>query len=342
MFKRFMIVFLAALMIGGLFLNGMVHAEGVNIYSARKEALIKRLLDRFTQKTGIEVNLVTGKADALLKRLEAEGRLSPADILLTVDAGRLERAKEMGLLQPVYSKVLERHIPSNLRDPSGYWYGLSVRARTIIYAKDRVLPEELSTYEDLASLKWRGRILIRSSSNIYNQSLVASMIEAKGVKKTEEWARAIVRNMARPPKGGDTDQLRAVAAGEGDIAIVNTYYFARLLASGDPQDRAIAEKLAVFWPDQDGRGVHINISGAGVTKSAKNRENAIKLLEFLISNESQRWYAEVNHEYPVRPDVPVSEILRRWGDFRSDSINLAVLGKNNAEAVKLMDRAGWR
>lgn len=347
MLKRFLAtVFLTVVFSSLAFTRGpltnVVHAEEVNIYSARKEALIKPLLDRFTSSTGIKVNLVTGKADALLKRLEAEGMLSPADVLLTVDAGRLERAKAMGLLQPIYSSVLDANIPANLRDPAGYWYGLSVRARAIIYAKDRVSPLELSTYEDLANPKWKGRILVRSSSNIYNQSLVASMIEARGVRLTEEWARGLVANFARSPKGGDTDQLRAVAAGEGDIAICNTYYLGRLTVSKNPKDRAIAKKLAVFWPNQHDRGTHINISGAGVTKSSKNRENAIKLLEFLTSDESQRWYAEANFEYPVKPGISKSSVIEAWGEFKADDINLAVLGKNNAEAVKIMDRAGWK
>lgn len=318
------------------------HDGEVNVYSARKERLIKPLLDRFTEKTGIKANLVTGKADMLLKRLESEGIHSPADLLITVDAGRLERAKAAGLLQPIYSPVLNKSIPENLRDPSGYWYALSIRARVIIYAKDRVSPDEVSTYEALSDPPWKGRILMRSSSNIYNQSLVASMIEALGPEKTEKWARGLVANFARPPRGGDTDQIRAVAAGEGDITIANTYYLARLIASPRPEDRKVAEKVAILWPNQQDRGVHINISGAGVTKSSKNKENAIKLLEFLVSDEAQKWYAEVNHEYPVKPGVPRSRILEAWGDFRADSINLTVLGKNNREAVKIMDRAGWR
>ncbi len=347
MLKKFLVTIFMTLIFSGLTfipnpLISNVMADEVNIYSARKERLIKPLLDKFNAKTGIRVNLVTGKAATLLKRLESEGMLSPADLLLTVDAGSLARAQAAGVLQPIYSPVLDANIPANLRDPAGYWYGLSVRVRTIIYAKERVSPLELSTYEALVNPKWKGRILIRSSSNIYNQSLVASMIESRGVRQTEEWAHGLVANFARSPKGGDTDQLRAVAAGEGDIAISNTYYLGRLTASKRSKDRAIAEKLAVFWPNQHDRGVHINISGAAVTKSSRNKENAIKLLEFLTFDESQRWYAEANFEYPVKSGVPKSRVLESWGEFKTDNINLAVLGKNNAEAVKIMDRAGWK
>ena len=317
-------------------------ADEVNIYSARKEELIMPLLDKFTAKTGIKVNLLTGKADELLKRLESEGINSPADLLLTVDTGRLARAQAAGILQPIFSAVLNSNIPSNLRDPGGYWYGLSIRARTIMYAKDRVSPNELSTYESLSDSKWKGRILIRSSNSIYNQSLVASMIETLGVEKTEEWARGLVANLARSPKGGDRDQIRGVAAGEGDICIANTYSLGKMMASKKPEDRAAASKIAIFWPNQNGRGTHINISGAGVTKSAKNKENAIKLLEFLIGNESQQWYSEINFEYPVKIGVAESEILKSWGKFKTDDLNLAALGKNNAEAVRIMDRAGWK
>ncbi len=343
MFKKILlVVFVGVVLLTSVTALPANAEEVVNVYSARKEELIKPLLDKFTAETGIKVNLLTGEAGALMKRLENEGINSPADILLTVDVGNLTRAQAAGLLQPVFSSVLDASIPSNLRDQGGYWYGLSVRARPIIYAKDRINPADLSTYEALSEPKWKGRILVRSSSNIYNQSLVASMIEAIGIKRTEEWARGLVSNFARSPKGGDTDQIKAVAAGEGDITIANTYYLARLMASDKTEDRAVAEKVAVFWPNQDDRGTHINISGAGITRSSKNKENAIKLLEFLVSDKAQEWYAEVNHEYPVKPVVRKSNVLEVLGDFKADSINLAVLGKNNAEAVKVMDRAGWR
>ncbi|KAA3629551.1 MAG: iron ABC transporter substrate-binding protein [Proteobacteria bacterium] len=321
----------------------VVQAAEVNVYSARKEALIKPLLDRFTERTGVTVNLVTGNADALLKRLETEGRNSPADVLLTVDAGRLHRAREAGVLQAVKSAELERSIPAAYRDPNGYWFGLSLRARTILYAKDRVDPAELKSYEDLSDPRWKNRICIRSSDNIYNQSLVAALIDIHGEAKAEQWARGLVANMARPPKGGDRDQIKAAAAGQCDIAIANTYYLAGMLRDEkDADQRRAAQKMGVFWPNQAGRGVHVNVSGAGITAAAKNRDQAVKLLEFLANEDSQAWYAQVNNEYPVRPGIAVSELLASWGSFKADDLNLAVLGKNNAAALRLMDRAGWK
>ena len=288
--------------------------KSVNIYSARKEALILPILERFRDQTGIEFNLVTGKADALLKRLRMEGEASPADVFITVDAGRLHRAKEAGVLQKIGSESIDAAVPAHLRDADGFWVALSKRARTIIYARDRVDAAALSTYEGLADPTWNGRICIRSSGNIYNQSLVASMIEASGVEQTEAWAEALVGNFARPPAGGDTDQLRAVAAGECDVAVANTYYFGRLAASSKEEDQAVAAALKVFWPNQGegDRGVHMNVSGVGITASAQNRESAIRLLEFLVSPEAQTWYAEVNHEYPVVPGVAASETLESF------------------------------
>lgn len=318
-------------------------AAEVNIYSARKEALIKPLLDRFTAETDIEVNLVTGNADALLKRLEMEGMNSPADIVITVDAGRLHRAKTADLLQPVESDAIAAAVPQQYRDPDNQWFGLSLRARPIMYATERVDAEALSTYEALADERWRDRICIRSSNNIYNQSLVASLIAANGVEATERWARGLVENMARPPQGGDRDQIRAAAAGECDIAVANTYYLGRMLHNeDDPGAREAADKIAVHWPNQDGRGSHVNVSGIGVTRSAGNRAEAIRLIEFLLSDESQAYYASSNYEYPVKEGVEWSDTLRGWGRFKADSLNLSVLGENNAAAVKLMDRAGWK
>lgn len=330
------------LMLAGILAAPVQASEEVNLYSARKEDLIKPLLDRFTKQTGIEVNLVTGGADALLKRLESEGRNSPADLLLTTDAGRLHRAKEAGVLQPVESEKLEQAIPASYRDPEGYWYGLSVRARPIMYVKGEVDPSELSTYEALADSKWRNRICIRSSSNIYNQSLVASMIASEGVEKTEAWARDFVKNFARKPAGGDRDQIKAAAAGLCDIAIANTYYLGMMLHSDDPAERKAANKMAIFWPNQDGRGTHVNVSGIGLTAAADRRENAVRLMEFLVSDEAQRWYAQTNHEYPVKSGVELSDTLAAWGEFKADDLNMAKLGEFNAEAVRLMDRAGWR
>ena len=316
----------------------------VNIYSARKEALILPLLKRFKKETGISYRLVTGKADGLLKRLEIEGNLSPADLFITVDAGRLQRAKQAGVLQPIDNPTLEQRIPTSLRDRENYWFGISQRARTIIYNKKTVDATNLSTYEDLASPKWKGKLCIRSSGSVYNQSLVSSMIEVNGIEKTESWARGLVRNFARPPTGGDTDLLKATAAGQCDIALANTYYLGRMINSKISSERKAAQKLAVFWPNQGegDRGVHVNVSGVGVTKYARNKKEALSLLEFLVRDKSQKWYAEVNNEYPVVEGASISKTLESFGTFKADSINLTILGVNNPAAVKLMDRAGWR
>ncbi len=314
----------------------------VNIYSARQEALIKPLLDEFTAETGIAVNLVTGKGDALLTRLQSEGRNSPADVLLTTDAGRLYRAQEAQVLQPISSDYLEKTVPQNLRSVDNYWFGLSIRARFFVYAKDRVESSQLSTYQDLAGEAWKGRICVRSSSNIYNQSLVAGMIATGGEEKTSAWLSGFVANFARPPQGGDRDQIKAVAAGQCDVAVVNSYYLGAMLNSTDAAEREAASKVAVFWPDQAGRGTHINISGAGLTAAAKHPAEAQKLIEFLARDQSQKWYAETNMEYPVSPDVEASALLKSWGEFKADSLDVSELGKLNARAVMAMDRAHWK
>ena len=319
-----------------------VNAAEVNIYSARKEALIKPLLENFSKKTGIEVNLITGKADTFIKRLEIEGKNTPADILLTVDAARLVRAKEKGLLQKVNSAVLNEVIPNSLRDIDNLWFGLSLRSRVIIYAPERVEMKDLSDYIDLSNTKWRNRICVRSSSNIYNQSLVSSMIAHYGIDKTEAWAKGLVENFARNPKGGDRDQIKAVAAGVCDIALVNNYYLAGMLDSGQEDEISAAMKVKLFWPGQEGYGTHVNISGAGVIKYAKNQKEAIELLEYLVTDKAQEWYSNVNYEYSINPKNKSTGVLKKWGEFVSDDIDLSLLGKYNREAVLLMDRVGWK
>ena len=336
------LLILISVMLPVVFHAESLRAEEVNVYSARQEALILPLLKNFEAETGIGFKLITAKEDALLQRLKSEGQSSPADIFITTDAGRLQRAKEAGVLQPVDNALLKKRVPYHLRDQDDYWFGLSQRARVIFYARDRVDPAELSTYEGLADGKWKGRICIRSSGNIYNQSLVASMIESSGSEKTEAWARALVANLARKPSGGDTDQLRAAAAGLCDIAVANTYYFGRLVNSDKQKDREVAASLGLFWPNQKGRGAHVNVSGAGIARHAPHRAAAEKLLEFLVGDAAQAWYAEVNNEYPVVDSAKIPETLQNWGEFRSDSINLTRLGENNRDAVQLMDRAGWK
>jgi iron(III) transport system substrate-binding protein len=314
----------------------------VNVYSHRHYDIDRQLFVRFTEETGIRVNVVTGSADELLTRLRTEAASSPADVLVTVDAGRLHRAREHGLLQPVQSAVLARHVPAQYRDAEGYWYGLTKRARVLVYAKDRVQPEQIATMESLAQPEWRGRVLVRSSENVYNQSQLASLIAHEGEAAAERWAAGIVRNLARSPSGGDTDQVKAVAAGVGDVAISNTYYVAKLATSGDAEDQRVYQQLGVVFPNQGDRGTHINVSGAGVTAHAPNRANAIRLLEFLVGDEAQRLYAEGNQEYPVRPGVPMSAVLQSWGEFRADTLSLTRLGELNARAVMIFDRSRWR
>lgn len=321
-------------------------AAEVNVYSARIEDLIKPLLDRFTDETGIKVNLVTGDADALLQRLQLEGRNTPADVLITTDVGRLHIAKSRDLLQPIESDVLNEHIPAHYRDPDNTWYGLSLRSRVIVYSHERVDSGELSTYEALTDEKWKNRLCVRSSSNVYNQSLVSSLIAHNGKEATQQWANGLVANFARSPQGGDRDQIKAVAAGQCDIALVNTYYLAGMLASNQESEVNAAMTVDVFWPNQAGtdapRGAHMNISGAALTRSAKNKAAAISLLEFMLSDEAQRWYADKNFEYPIKVGIEPNAILKRWGEFKTDDLNLGKLGEYNAEAVRIMDRAGWR
>lgn len=319
-----------------------VQAAEVNVYSGRKESLIKPMLDHYTELTGVEVNLVTGKADALIKRLELEGINSPADLLLTVDVGRLHRAKQLKLFSSIESAVLEAAVPATYRDPEGHWFGLSLRSRAIVYGLEDVKPEQLSSYESLANPEWKGKICVRSSTNIYNQSLVSAMLAHLGEAETEQWAKGLVANFARPPKGGDRDQIKAVSVGQCSIALVNTYYLAGMLTSKISAEVKAANKVGLFWPNQQDRGAHVNISGAGVTRSSTRKEEATRLLEFLAGEEAQAWYAEHNHEFPVREGVAVSEILRQWGEFKADSLELGRLGELNARAVRLMDRAGWK
>ncbi|HEY3487993.1 MAG TPA: Fe(3+) ABC transporter substrate-binding protein [Gammaproteobacteria bacterium] len=315
--------------------------DELNIYSYREENLIKPLLDQFSAQTGIKVNLLTGSAEGLFERLQAEGENTPADLLITVDAGRLYQAKTAGLLQAADSAVLAAAIPQHLRDPDNQWFGLSYRARVIMYNKTAARP--LGRYEDLVNPEWQGRLCMRSSSSIYNQSLLASIIAVQGETTAESWAKGIVANMARAPQGNDRSQILSVAIGECDVTLANTYYLANLLASADPMERATVENIGVIFPNQSDRGTHINVSGAGITKHAKHPEYALQLLEFMVSDTAQQWYAETNHEYPVKRGIPVSEIVKAWGfPFKTDTLNLSLLGEYNATAVQIFDRAGWK
>tara|TARA_X000000368_G_scaffold258436_2_gene204285 strand:- start:7023 stop:8057 length:1035 start_codon:yes stop_codon:yes gene_type:complete len=316
------------------------NASEINVYSGRKAKLIKPLLDQFQKQTGITVNLVTAKSDALIKRLEAEGESSPADIFITVDAGRLERAKQMGLLKKIDTNDLK--ISSNYIDKDNKWVGLSKRVRTIVYSKKNVKKNELLRFEDLSLEKWNKRICVRSSNNIYNQSLVASLISNLGEKKTEEIIEKIVNNFARKPSGNDRAQITAVARNECDIAIVNHYYYILMLDSKEKEKREIANQVDITFLNQNDRGAHVNISGIGIAKNSKNTANANKLIKFLLSKESQEWYAETNNEYPVLTNASVFGVLKNWGKIKLDEKSINELGDLNPNAVKLMDRVGWK
>lgn len=314
----------------------------VNLYSARHYDTDNAIYEAFTKKTGIKVNLVEADADKLIERIKSEGANSPADVLITVDAGRLWRAQEAGLFQPVDSAVLKSAIPASLRESGGQWFGFTRRARVIMYNKDRVKPSELSTYEDLANPKWKGRLIVRSSGHVYNQSLTGSIVEKHGEPKAEEWAKGIVANFARSPQGNDTAQIKAIAAGQGDLTLVNTYYLPRLAKSKKAEEKEIASKIGVFFPNQNDRGTHVNISGGGVLKTAPNKAAAIQFLEFLASKEAQQIFAASNNEYPAVEGVDIDPVLASYGKFKQDTLNAAIYGRNNAKALQVMDRAGWK
>ena len=340
----FRMPFIASLLTitGCLLLPKVGIANEVTVYSHRHYEADDALYAKFTKQTGIKVNIVKASADALLERIKAEGKNSPADVLITADAGRLVRARDAGVLQPATSTKLAAQVPQNMRDADNHWHAFTVRARVLIYSKARVKPSELVSYEDLAKAKWKGRIVARSSTNIYNQSLLASIVAEAGMEKATAWATAVRGNMARSPEGSDRDQIRAVAAGIADVAIANTYYVGLLANSPNPKDREVAAKIGVFFPNQNGRGAHINISGGGVVKSAPNRNNAIRLLEFLTGPEAQGGFPETTYEYPLDISGTQSELLKSWGEFKADKLSLQTLGEKNADAVKIFARARWK
>ncbi|MFP3942359.1 MAG: Fe(3+) ABC transporter substrate-binding protein [Alphaproteobacteria bacterium] len=318
--------------------------EVLNLYSSRHYDTDERLYSEFTEKTGIRINRIEDKADVLIERIKAEGRNSPADILLTTDAGRLWKAEKEGLLQPVKSKVLQKRIPAHFRHPGGLWFGFSKRARVIFYDKDRVKPGQVQTYSDLADPDLKGLVCTRSSSNIYMLSLMAAQIHHLGADKAKAWAEGMWENRARNPQGGDTDQLRSIVSGECGVALANTYYFARALRSDvrgldHPEQTS---RIGVVFPNQNTTGAHVNISGGGVLKHAPHRENAVRFLEYLASDSAQKYFSAGNDEYPVVKDVPVSANVKQLGDFREDTIDLTVLGENQAKAQRLYDAVGYK
>jgi iron(III) transport system substrate-binding protein len=311
-------------------------ADTLVVYSARNEQLIKPIFDAYTKETGVEIKFTTGDAAVLIERLAAEGRNSPADILMTVDAGELWHAAERGLLRPVQSRTLARNIPVHLRDPQDRWFGFSQRARTIVYSPGRVDAQRLSTYEALAEPQWKGKLCLRTSKKVYNQSLVATMIAAQGEKKTEQIVRGWVANLATDVFANDTQLLEAIAAGQCDVGIVNTYYYGRIVKERPDFP------VKVFWANQGAGGTHVNISGAGVTQNSRNVVPATRFLEWLSSDKAQAHFAAVNMEFPANPAAPIDPIVASWGKFKASPINVAEAGRLQPAAVRLMDRAGYR
>ncbi|MNH95263.1 Iron uptake protein A1 precursor [compost metagenome] len=314
----------------------------VNIYTARHYEVDSQVYAAFTKKTGIKVNEIKGTAEELVERLKREGTSSEADLFVTVDGGVLNYAKQNGVLQAITSPVIEQNVPKQWRDKDNNWIGIATRARVIVYAKDRVKPEQLSTYEDLATDKWKGKVLARSATSLYNQSLVASFVELDGEAKAEAWAKGIATNLARKPEGGDRDQAKAIAAKVGDVAIMNTYYVGQMLASKDAEEVKVAQNIGVFFPNQSTTGTHLNISGAGLTKNAKNKDNAIKLIEFVTSKEGQTILTQGSFEFPVNETADKPELLKTWGTFKTQQIDFAKLGDHNKKATEILNKVGWK
>lgn len=334
----------AAILVSAACLSASAQTQELNIYTGRHYDSDQQLYDAFSKETGLTVNVIQGKGDEMLARLEAEGDASPADIFLTADAGNLWRAESKGLLQPVESAVLAAQIPAQYRDPGNQWFGLSRRARVIFVAKNKALPIPVSTYEDLARPELKGKLCMRSGTAIYSLSLLGALIERWGPEKAETWARGVVDNLAKPPQGGDIDQLKAVAAGECAVTVANTYYFVRLQRSADQAERDVAAALTIVFPNQgEGQGgTHVNISGAGVAKYAPHREAAVKFLEYLAGDEAQAFFGSGNNEYPVGDTASGNAELDALGPFEADPVNVSVYGRNQPAAQEMMDRVGWR
>lgn len=333
---------LAALVAGSAMAAQAATAKELNVYSARHYDSDEALYAAFTEQTGIEVNVLEGDSDQLIQRLKLEGEASPADVMITVDAGRLWRGEQEDIFASVESEVLNERLPDYMRHPEGKWFGFSQRVRAIFIDPSEVDADAITRYEDLADPQFEGQVCIRSSNNIYNQSLLASLIAHHGEEEAEAWAKGVVDNFARDPEGGDTDQILGVASGECNIALANHYYYVRLVNSDNEDDREAAEKVEIVFPNQEGRGAHVNVGGAGVVKGAPNEENAVRFLEFLASDEAQALFASGNYEFPAVESVETDGVIASWGDFKKDDLNVSVLGENNPEAIRIFDRVGWR
>ncbi len=317
-------------------------SKELNVYTHRHYDADKELFAQFEKETGIKVNVVNSKADELMMKIQQEGELSPADVLITVDAGRLVRAKNNGLLQSINSEILNKNVPIKYRDERGQWYGLTKRARVFIYNPEVMKSDDFSTYQDLALPKWKNSIAVRPSGNIYNQSLMASIIANSNIDDAKAWAEGVVANMARDPKGNDRDQIKAAYYGDAKVAIANTYYLGKMIGSQNEEEVKIGKAMKIFFPNQNTTGTHVNISGAGVCKYAPNKENATKFLEFLSSKSAQEKFSTANYEYPVNPKASTSMMLLMWGKMKEDPLNLAILGELNKQAVSTFDAAGWK
>ncbi|MDA7810169.1 Fe(3+) ABC transporter substrate-binding protein [Flavobacteriaceae bacterium] len=317
-------------------------SEEVNLYSQRHYSVDELQYENFTKLTGIKVNVIKANADELIERLKNEGENSPADLFITVDAGKLQKAAELELLQKVSNSKINDNVSNDLKDKNGYWVPITYRARIVVYSNDRVNKNDLSTYEDLANEKWKGRILVRSSSNAYNQALMSSMVANLGSDVASSWSNGIVKNFARDPKGSDRDQVKAIAAGQGDLAIVNSYYIGLLLSSKKEEELNAGKSVSVFFPNQEDRGSHINVSGIGLTKNSPNKENAIKLMEYLTGEEAQNTYVNNSYEYAANPKVKPSKIVQAWGTFKRDELDLNMLGKFRQEAIRIFDKTDWK
>ena len=316
----------------------------VNMYSQRHYDVDQIQYDNFEKITGIKVNVIKANADELIQRMKNEGENSPADLFITVDVGKLWQANDMGLLQKYNDDNLTDGITENLTDPNGFWVPVTYRSRILVYSNERVKESELSTYEDLADEKWKGRLLVRSSSNSYNQALLSSLVANLGEDATQNWTKAVVSNFARDPKGNDRDQVKAIAAGQGDVAIVNSYYIGLLLSSENEEEVNAGKSISVFFPNQgDGqRGSHINVSGVALAKNAPNKSNALKLIEYLTSDEAQKIYVNNTYEYSVKPNVEPNDIVKEWGTFKKDPLDLNMLGVKRNDAIRIFDAGGWK
>ena len=316
----------------------------INLYSQRHYEVDKLQYKKFEESTGIKVNVIKANADELIERMKNEGKNSPADLFITVDVGKLYQASQMGLLQKIKIPSILDKVSKDLIDKNEFWVPITYRSRIIVHSKDRVNASELSTYENLADEKWKGRVLVRSSSNAYNQALMSSIIANLGADNAVKWSEALVENFARDPKGSDRDQVKAIASGQGDIAIVNSYYIGLLLSSDKEEEINAGESISVFFPNQgpNGRGSHINVSGIGLAMNSPNKENALELINYLISDEAQKTYVSNSFEYSVNPNIEPDEIVQKWGEFKRDSLDLNMLGKYRKDAIRIFDKTGWK